>query len=601
MYIIAIILFAIIVAVIIMSRNRSKTNNNSVEIEKKGKNNNPPNVTSKAGIPEPVLNSTLAQHLKQSTDDITLSEHKAPIYNASPEPKTSPFETLTASELVEKFGLYDPKLDLPDYKYPPIDLLDTDLNSSPVNAGDLDNNKQRIVALLNTHRIKIDAIKATVGPTVSIYEITPATGVRIQQIKNLETDIALTLSSVGTKVIGHIPGTNNIGIEVPHSTPQLVSIQSVLGSHTFVDASMQLPICLGKTMDNKVFVKDLATLPHLLIAGTTGQGKSVALTSIITSLLYKKHPAELKFVMIDLNGIELTPYSSIGNHFLAKTSSAKKAIVTSLDAAESSLSSLCIEMDRRYSLFQDAQTRTIVDYNKKFVNRTLDPSSGNRYLSYIVILIDEFADLQTTTNKSIEQLVIRLAQRGRSVGIHLIISTQRPSVKIITGVIKSNIASRLALKVITAIDSNTILDTSGAEHLNGNGEALFSDGINITHIQGGFVSSAEIEAVNSFINHQHSYATPMLLPEYIDSFAPKPFDSDDRDPMFEDAARLVVLHQQGSPSLIQRKLKLGYNRAGRIVDQLEAAGIVGPFEGSKAREVLYPDEYSLERYLEGLN
>jgi S-DNA-T family DNA segregation ATPase FtsK/SpoIIIE len=507
-----------------------------------------------------------------------------------------------AKALVEQYGNYDQKLDLASYHYPTLDLLNDYASKLNITAEELAANKTRIIETLDYAGITITHIKATIGPVVILYELTPAPGMRVSKIKSLEADIALTLAAAGTCITGPIPGKGTIGIVVPHSRPDMVSIRSLLATEKFQNTTMELPIAIGKTMDNQVWIDDLAKMPHLLIAGATGQGKSVSMNTILISLLYKKHPAELKFVLIDLSGLEFTPYKKIERHFLAKLPDSPNAVITDINQAVSTLYSLAIELDQRYNLLKDAQVRTIAEYNQKFVNRKINNPEKHRYLPFIVLVIDEFADL-TAARDEVEMLITRLAQQGRPAGIHLIIATQRPSVKIITGTIKANFTARLAFKVATTIDSRTIIDVGGAEQLNGEGDMLLQAGAETIPLQGGLVETEEIKKVADFIGLQRSYPTAMLLPEYFygSEIIPKEFDPNDRDPMFEESAKLIVMHQQGSTSLIQRKLKLGYNRAGRIIDQLEAAGILGPFEGSKAREVLYPDEYSLMLYLESLS
>jgi len=514
-------------------------------------------------------------------------------------------EEKKATELVEQFGTYDPKLDLSSYKHPPLDLLENHGSAKiSVNADELEANKNKIVATLNHYNIEIDKIKATIGPTVTLYEIIPAPGVRISKIKNLEDDIALSLAALGIRIIAPMPGKGTIGIEVPNQSPEMVAMRSVLATEKFQNTSMDLPIALGKTISNEVFIADLAKMPHLLVAGATGQGKSVGINSILVSLLYKMHPSQLKFVLVDPKKVELTLFRQIERHFLAKLPGEEDAIITDTKKVISTLNSLCIEMDQRYDLLKNAQVRNLKEYNAKFINRKLNPNDGHRFLPFIVLIIDEFADLMMTAGKEVETPIARLAQLARAVGIHLVIATQRPSVNIITGTIKANFPARLAFRVLSKIDSRTILDSGGADQLIGRGDMLLSTGSDLIRLQCAFVDTPEVERISEFIGSQRGYPSAWMLPEYVDENSDggvRDFDPDDRDPLFEDAARLIVMHQQGSTSLIQRKLKLGYNRAGRIIDQLEAAGIVGPFEGSKAREVLIPDDYSLEQFFDGMN
>jgi S-DNA-T family DNA segregation ATPase FtsK/SpoIIIE len=510
-----------------------------------------------------------------------------------------------ANVLVEKYGKYDPQLDLSNYKYPHLGLLrDYGTGKIVVNSAELEANKDRIVETLGNYNIEIEKIKATIGPTVTLYEIVPKPGVRISRIKNLEDDIALSLAALGIRIIAPMPGKGTIGIEVPNSQPEMVSMRSVIATEKFQHTDMDLPIAFGKTITNEVFIADLAKMPHLLVAGATGQGKSVGINAIITSLLFKRHPAELKFVLVDPKKVELSLFNTIERHFLAKLPGEEDAIITDTKKVINTLNSLCIEMDLRYDLLKNAGVRNLKEYNVKFVNRRLNPEEGHRFLPFIVLIVDEFADLMMTAGKEIEAPIARLAQLARAVGIHLVIATQRPSVNIITGTIKANFPARLAFRVLSRIDSRTILDTGGADQLIGRGDMLLSTGSDLIRIQCAFVDTPEVEAISEYIGAQRGYSSAFLLPEYIDEnnkgTASDSFGEEDRDSLFEDAARLIVLHQQGSTSLIQRKLKLGYNRAGRIIDQLEQAGIVGQFEGSKAREVLYPDEGSLERYLDTL-
>ena len=512
---------------------------------------------------------------------------------------------ISANDLVEKFGEYDPKLDLSGYQYPGLDLLkDYGTGKITINQQELEANKNKIVETLRNYSIEIEHIKATIGPTVTLYEIIPKPGVRISKIKNLEDDIALSLAALGIRIIAPMPGKGTIGIEVPNSSPEMVSMKSILATEKYQKSDMDLPIALGKTISNEVFIADLAKMPHLLVAGATGQGKSVGINAILTSLLYKKHPAELKFVLVDPKKVELSLFKKIERHFLAKLPNEDEPIITDTKKVVNTLNSLCIEMDQRYDLLKNAQVRNLKEYNAKFINRRLNPEEGHRFLPFIVLIIDEFADLIMTAGKEIETPIARLAQLARAIGIHLVIATQRPSVNVITGSIKANFPARLAFRVLSKTDSRTILDSGGADQLIGRGDMLLSTGSDLTRIQCAFVDTPEVDEISDFIGSQRGYPSAHLLPEYVDENGEgsglADFDLADRDQLFEEAARLIVMHQQGSTSLIQRKLKLGYNRAGRIIDQLEAAGIVGPFEGSKAREVLYPDEYSLEQYLETL-
>jgi S-DNA-T family DNA segregation ATPase FtsK/SpoIIIE len=496
---------------------------------------------------------------------------------------------------------YDPTLDLSNYKLPPLNLLENHGQGSngEINKEEIIANKNRIVDTLANYKIQIDKIKATVGPTVTLYEIIPAPGVRIAKIKNLEDDIALSLSALGIRIIAPIPGRGTIGIEVPNQNPEIVSMRSILASKVFSDSKYDLAIGLGKTISNDTFVIDLAKMPHLLVAGATGQGKSVGLNAIIASLLYKKHPSQLKFVMVDPKKVELTLYTKIEKHFLAMLPDSEESIITDTQKVVNTLNSLCIEMDHRYDLLKLAQVRNIKEYNEKFIARNLNPEKGHKYLPYIVVIVDEFADLIMTAGKEIESPITRLAQLARAIGIHLVIATQRPSTNIITGTIKANFPARIAFRVSSMIDSRTILDSPGANQLIGRGDMLVSTGGDLVRLQCAFIDAPELDKIADFISSQQSYPTAFMLPEYTpegnDEIGEVDFSK--RDVMFEDAARLVVRNQQGSTSLIQRKFSIGYNRAGRIIDQLEAANIVGPFEGSKARQVLFQDEYSLEQYL----
>ena len=500
-------------------------------------------------------------------------------------------------------GEYDPTLDLANYHFPPLSLLkDYDQGETTVTNEELISNKNRIVETLGNYNIKIDKIKATIGPTVTLYEIVPAPGIRISKIKNLEDDIALSLSALGIRIIAPIPGKGTIGIEVPNQNPRIVSMKSILASKKFQDSEMELAIALGKTIANETFVVDLAKMPHLLVAGATGQGKSVGLNAIIASLIYKKHPAQLKFVMIDPKKVELSLYSKIERHYLAKLPESEEAIITDTQQVIHTLNSLCGEMDDRYNLLKAAQVRNIKEYNNKFINRNLNPNKGHRYLPFIVMVIDEFADLIMTAGREIEHPIARLAQLARAIGIHLVIATQRPTTNIITGVIKANFPARIAFRVTSMIDSRTILDGPGADQLIGRGDMLFLSGSEPVRLQCAFIDGPEIEEITDFIGEQRGYPSALMLTPVEEEGGEAPdVDLDKRDEKFEEAAHLVVQHQQGSTSLIQRKLSLGYNRAGRIVDQLEAAGILGPFEGSKARQVLIHDEFSLEQILKELS
>ena len=506
-----------------------------------------------------------------------------------------------------QLGKYDPRLDLSRYMFPTLDLLKFyDSGNVEVNREELEENQQMIKRTLEDFGINIASIKATVGPTVTLYEIIPEAGVRISKIKNLEDDIALSLSALQIRIIAQMPGKGTIGIEVPNNKPQTVSMQSVVASRKFQECTYDLPVAIGRTIVNEVFMFDLCKTPHLLVAGATGQGKSVGLNAIITSLLYKKHPAELKFVMVDPKQVEFSIYSKIERHYLAKLPNADKPIVTEPGDAVATLNSLVIEMENRYKLLVEASARNIKEYNEKFISRRLNPEKGHRFLPYIVAIVDEFADLIATSGKEIELPISRIAAKARAVGIHMILATQRPDTKVITGTIKSNFPSRIAFKVMSQIDSRTILDTPGANRLIGKGDmlVLITGSSEPTRVQCAFVDTPEVEDIVNYVGVQVAYPTAYLLPEYIgeggESSSAGTVDLSDRDPLFDEAARLIVIQQQGSTSLIQRKFAIGYNRAGRLMDQLEAAGIVGPFEGSKARQVLIQDEYSLEQLLNSL-
>ena len=504
-----------------------------------------------------------------------------------------------SQHLVDKYGSYDPTLELSKFVFPTLDLLkDYGDGSITINQDELEANKIKIVDTLKNYKIEIAKIKANIGPTVTLYEIVPEAGIRISKIKNLEDDIALSLAALGIRIIAPIPGKGTIGIEVPNQNPSIVSMRSVIASKKFQDAEMELPIAIGKTISNETFVVDLAKMPHLLMAGATGQGKSVGLNAVLTSLLYKKHPAEVKFVLVDPKKVELNIYNKIERHYLAKLPDSEDAIITDNTKVINTLNSLCIEMDNRYEMLKNGMCRNIKEYNTKFKARKLNPDDGHAFLPYIVLVVDEFADLIMTAGKEVETPIARLAQLARAIGIHLIIATQRPSVNVITGLIKANFPARIAFRVTSKIDSRTILDSGGADQLIGRGDMLYTQGNDLTRIQCAFVDTPEVERIVEYIGGQKAYANPHLLPEFIGEET-KGFDIDinDRDALFRDAAEVIVTAQQGSASLLQRKLKLGYNRAGRIVDQMEAAGIVGPFEGSKARQVLVPDLTSLEQLL----
>jgi S-DNA-T family DNA segregation ATPase FtsK/SpoIIIE len=513
-------------------------------------------------------------------------------------------EEAVVEELHGDHDLYDPTLDLSGYQRPPIELLEEyKTNDLTVSNDELISNKNKIVETLANYKIQIDKIKATIGPTVTLYEIVPAPGVRISKIKNLEDDIALSLAALGIRIIAPIPGKGTIGIEVPNLNPEVVSMLSIIKSAKFQESKFELPLALGKTISNETFMLDLTKLPHLLVAGATGQGKSVGLNAMLASMLYKKHPSQLKFVLVDPKKVELNIYSKIERHFLAKLPDAEEPIITDTQKVIYTLNSLCNEMDSRYDLLKLAHVRNIKEYNEKFVSRRLNPQKGHKFLPYIVVVIDEFADLIMTAGREIETPIARLAQLARAIGIHLIIATQRPTTNIITGVIKANFPARIAFRVSSMIDSRTILDCPGANQLIGRGDMLVSTGNDLIRVQCAFVDTPEIERITDFIGNQRGYTSAFLLPEYKgdESVEGNDVDLSKKDDLFEEAARVIVMNQQGSTSLIQRKFSIGYNRAGRIIDQLEAAGIVGPFEGSKARQVLITDEMSLEHILNNLN
>ena len=532
---------------------------------------------------------------KKQETDLKLEINDSPIAPIGEESPTIP--------VVEKSKPFDPTLGLKSYKYPTIDLL-VDYGDGTVQQDpeELEKNKNQIINTLRNYDIEIQKISATIGPTVTLYEIVPAAGVRISRIKNLEDDIALSLSALGIRIIAPIPGRGTIGIEVPNAKKSIVSMKTLIASDKFQNSNFSLPIALGKKIDNENFIVDLATMPHLLMAGATGQGKSVGINAILVSLLYKKHPSQLKFVLVDPKKVELSIYSHIVNHFLARLPNEEDAIITDTKKVINTLNALCIEMDHRYNFLKDAGCRNIKEYNAKFVARRLNPEKGHNFMPFIVLVIDEFADLIMTAGKEIEMPIARLAQLARAVGIHLVIATQRPSVNIITGIIKANFPARVAFKVSSKIDSRTILDTGGAEQLIGKGDMLVSMGSEVTRLQCAFVDTPEVDRVVESIAYQEGFPEPFLLPEYIDEkeLASEDFDSGDRDSLFEDAAKVIVSNQIGSTSLLQRRMKLGYNRAGRLMDQLEAAGIVGPNQGSKAREVLVKTDHELQEILDNL-
>jgi len=531
-------------------------------------------------------------------DDIEITIEPSPAANNITDPDKK------ADELVEKHGLYDQRLDLANFQMPSIDLLkDYGNEEITINREELEQNKNRIVEVLKNFNVGVSKIKATIGPTVTLYEIVPESGTRIATIKRLQDDIALSLSALGIRIIAPIPGKGTVGIEVPRQTPAMVSMRSALQASNIHSTDMDLPVVFGKTISNEIFMADLSKMPHLLIAGATGQGKSVGINAILTSLLYKKHPSELKFVMVDPKKVELSIYSKIERHYLAKLPDTDKAILTDNSKVINTLNSLCIEMDNRYKLLEEAFCRNLKEYNKKFKERKLNPENGHRYLPYIVLVVDEFADLIMTAGKEVEHPIARLAQLARAVGIHLIIATQRPSVNVITGMIKANFPARVAFRVMSNVDSRTILDSTGADQLIGKGDMLYSNGNDMIRIQCAFIDTPEVEKVVTFIGEQKGYPNAYELPEYVgenENAGSGNFDANEKDALFEEAARIVVNTQQGSTSMLQRQLKLGYNRAGRIMDQLENAGVVGSFNGAKAREVLISDIQHLEQFLESL-
>ncbi|MRR20963.1 DNA translocase FtsK, partial [bacterium] len=528
-----------------------------------------------------------------------------PIVNVIGKGKKPVSDEPSSEELLSDLPPFDPRLSLPRYKFPTLALLRDYRSAGTTTHDEVNANKEIILKTLADHKITIKNISATVGPTVTLYEVVPDRGVKIHRIKSLDNDIALSLSALGIRIIAPIPGRGTVGIEVPNKKAETVSMKGLISSKEFTDTKFELPLALGRTITNDPFIIDLTRMPHLLVAGATGQGKSVGLNAIITSLLYKKHPAELKLVLIDPKRVELPLYGKIERHFLAKLPDEEDAIVTDTKKVINTLNSLCILMDHRLELLKLSQTRNIREYNEKFIARRLNPEKGHDFMPYIVLIIDEFADLIMTSGRDVEAPIGRLAQLSRAVGIHLIISTQRPSVSIITGFIKANFPSRIAFRVFSGVDSRTILDSTGADRLVGRGDALISQGGEPIRVQCAFIDTPEIEELTDFIGSQQGYPDAMHLPEYVgDDDADngnRDVDLKKRDPLFDEAARLVVQHQQGSTSLIQRRMQLGYNRAGRIIDQLEAAGIVGPFEGSKARDVIVQDPQTLEQILKRLD
>lgn len=559
--------------------------------------------------PSPTKPSAVTFTVENNAEEEIVEEVKPfePIPSSAnnPQPPIVPFNVSTEESLVEQFGPYDPTLELGTYQYPTLDLLSKrEDTSGKVTPEELEANKDRIVETLGHFGIGISSIKATIGPTVTLYEIIPDAGVRISKIKGLEDDIALNLAALGIRIIAPMPGKGTIGIELPNKNREMVTSRSVLGSKKFQDSTFELPVVLGKTISNEIFITDLAKMPHLLMAGATGQGKSVGLNVLLASLLYKKHPAQVKFVLVDPKKVELTLFNKIERHFLAKLPNSEEAIITDTRKVVYTLNSLCIEMDNRYDLLKEAGVRNIKEYNGKFIQRQLNPERGHKFLPYIVLVIDELADLMMTAGKEVEQPIARLAQLARAIGIHLVVATQRPSVNVITGLIKANFPARLSFRVTSKIDSRTILDTGGAEQLVGMGDMLLSMGSDMIRLQCAFLDTDEVDEICEFIGNQRGYASAYNLPEFSgdeEGSERDDVDLSNRDAMFDDAARVIVNAQQGSTSLIQRKMKLGYNRAGRIMDQLEAAGIVGPFEGSKAREVLITDLNALEQLLKSLS
>ncbi|MDO9341671.1 MAG: DNA translocase FtsK [Bacteroidales bacterium] len=574
-----------------------KPANNQVEFVVKNTNINIDPDDIDGEIPELLTTGSIIRDFDNDGQDVP-PDHEVPINITRPDAG----DNLSDQEVDKLMEDYDPRLDLPRYKFPPVSILKEHKSESAFDNTEVFENKENIIKTLGDHKISIKSISATIGPTVTLYEIVPERGIRLARIKSLEDDIALNLSALGIRIIAPIPGRGTVGIEVPNKKPEIVSMRSLITSKAFQETKFDIALALGRTITNEPYIVDLTKMPHLLVAGATGQGKSVGINAIITSILYKKHPAEVKFVLIDPKRVELPLYTKIERHFLAKLPGEEDAIITDTQKVINTLNSLCIEMDNRLELLKAAQSRNIKEYNEKFISRKLNPEKGHKYLPYIILIIDEFADLIMTAGREIEGPIGRLAQLARAIGIHLIISTQRPSTNIITGFIKANFPTRIAFRVFSSIDSRTILDATGADRLVGRGDMLVSAGNEPVRVQCAFIDTPEIEELTEFIGSQKGYADAMHLPEYIDDSESGVFDLDlrKRDPMFDDAARLVVQHQQGSTSLIQRKLSIGYNRAGRIIDQLEAAGIVGPFEGSKARDVLCSDFIALEQILRRL-
>jgi S-DNA-T family DNA segregation ATPase FtsK/SpoIIIE len=629
-FFIVILVFIILMAILssktipflIRSATRKEKDFNPIQkwdwLKKKERNEENPSNEQSSELTEEELKTLLADDEKtveefeiinsMSEDEIVeeLREYTPPVVDSTPIQKREDVlkeeeeeEERYYQRLLEEMGVYDPTLDLSHYQLPVLDLLKKyDSNDTQVNYQEQTENKNKIIKTLDNYGIKIKSIKATVGPTITLYEIVPEDGVRISKIRNLEDDIALSLAAIGIRIIAPMPGKGTIGIEVPNKEPKMVSMHSVIASKKFQESNFDLPIALGKTITNEVFMVDLCKMPHLLVAGATGQGKSVGLNAAITSLLYKKHPAELKFVLVDPKMVEFSIYSVIEKHFLAKLPDAESPIITDFTKVIYTLNSLTREMDDRYELLQKANCRNVKEYNEKFVNRRLNPHKGHKFMPYIVVIIDEFGDLIMTAGKEIELPIARIAQKARAVGIHMIIATQRPTTNIITGTIKANFPARVAFRVTSMIDSRTILDGPGANQLIGRGDLLFFQGSDMTRVQCAFVDTPEVDKISKFIGNQQGFPTAFELPEYVvedGGDRPGTVDLSEKDPLFEEAARLIVIHQQGSTSLIQRKFAIGYNRAGRLMDQLEAAGIVGPTQGSKAREVHIMDEYQLEQ------